>query len=190
MKFNDDVFCGFPVLETHRLILRAISLKDVNEIFEIYSSEKAMKYFGKHPYKKIDEAEERIQSAITAFQKKEGLRWAITVKGSDKLTGTAGVWRLVKDHFRGEIGYELSPDHWQKGIMSEALNEILNFAFNKMNLHTIEANIDPENIASEKLLAKLGFEKEGHLKESFFFNNKFEDNAIYSLRKSKFLAGK
>ncbi|MEO8211328.1 MAG: GNAT family N-acetyltransferase, partial [bacterium] len=146
---------------------------------------KAMKYFGKHPYKSISEAEERIDICNKAYREKEGIRWAITLKGLDKLLGSAGIWRLIKDHFRGEIGYELHPDYWQKGIMYEALTEIIKFAFTKINLHTIEANIDPKNIASEKLLLKLGFEKEGYLKESFYFNNKFDDTAIYSLQRTK-----
>lgn len=156
-------------------------LSDVREIFEIYSNEDAMKFFGKIPFTNIDEALERIRSTIDAYTGSEGIRWGIVLKGSDKLIGSAGIWRIVRQHFRGEIGYELSPEYWKQGIMTEALSEIIKFAFNVMNLHSIEANIDPKNVASEKLLLKLGFEKEGHLKESYFFNGKFEDNAIYSL---------
>ncbi|MDQ3021616.1 MAG: GNAT family N-acetyltransferase [Bacteroidota bacterium] len=185
MKFNDEVFNEFPVLETGRLLLREITQNDVNEVYKICSSKKAMKYFGKLPFKTILEAEERISATIDAYKNKEGIRWAITLKGSDELIGSAGIWRLVKEHFRGEIGYEIYPDYWKRGIMYEALTEIIKFAFIKINLHTIEANIDPKNIASEKLLLKLRFEKEGYLKESFYFNNKFDDTAIYSLRRTK-----
>lgn len=181
MNFNGIVFNSFPVLETERLILREISQKDVKEVYEIYSSVEAMRYFGKHPMKAIEEAEERINETSTAFQFKEGIRWAITFKDSDNLIGSAGIWRLLKEHLRGEIGYELMPEYWKKGIMFEALREIINFGFIQMNLHTIEANIDPQNSASLKLLEKLGFEKEGHIKDSFYFNGKFEDTAIYSL---------
>jgi RimJ/RimL family protein N-acetyltransferase len=184
MKFDESVFERFPVLETEKLILREMSLNDAKEIFEIYTSKKALRYLGKHPYKNIKEAKERIDTALVAYKKKEGIRWGITLKNSDKLLGSASIWRIVREHFRGEIGYELSPEYWKKGIMSEALIAIINFAFTNMNLHTIEANIDPENTASEKLLLKLGFEKEGHLKESFYFKGKFEDNAVYSLIKN------
>ncbi len=185
MRFNDKVFNYFPELKTKRLILRRIRKSDANEMFEIYSNEAVMKHFGRNPYKSLHEAEENIKRIKTAFKKGEGIRWAITLKGNDKLIGSAGIWRLMKEHFRGEVGYELSPEYWKKGIMFEALSGIINFGFKKMNLHTIEANLDPKNIASVKLLEKSGFKKEGHTKESFFFNNRFEDTGIYSLIRSK-----
>jgi ribosomal-protein-alanine N-acetyltransferase len=181
LKFNDDVFKKFPVLETDRLVLREITRKDVNEIYEVRSSKEAMKYFGKEPIKNLCEAEEMIKELDSSFLKKEGIRWGIVIKISNRLIGSGGIWRIMKDHLRGEIGYELSPDYWRQGIMFEALTAVLKFGFEKMNLHTIEANIDPENTASEKLLEKLGFKKEGHTTESYYFNGIFTDTAIYSL---------
>lgn len=184
MKFNDKVFDEFPELETERLILRRIKKKDVKEIFSIYSNEEVMKHFGCKPYKSIDEAKANFKRIKKAFINREGIRWGITIKEKDKLIGSAGIWRLLKEHMRGEIGYELSNVYWKKGIMTEALSEIIKFGFSKMNLHTIEANLDPANIASVKLLEKLKFQKEGHTKESFYFNGKFEDTGIYSLIKN------
>ncbi|MEO8666575.1 MAG: GNAT family N-acetyltransferase [Ignavibacteria bacterium] len=181
MMINEKVFDEFPVIETERLKLREITTDDRNEIFEIYSSEEAMKYFGKIPYKKIEEADERIMITQKAFKEKEGIRWGITLKPSGKLIGSAGIWRIDNIHFRGEVGYELSPQHWRKGIMYEALLPILSFGFEKINLHTIEANTDPENTSSRKLLHKLGFEQEGYFKENFYFDGKFLDTVSYSL---------
>lgn len=183
MTFNEQVFSEFPELETKNLKLRKILLSDQKDIFSIRSDPEAMKYFGKHPFKTAAEATGFIYSVINAFQNKEGIRWGITLKPSDKLIGSAGIWRIDRKHFRGEIGYELLPAFWNNGIMSEALTEIVKFGFEKMNLHSIEANTDPQNISSTKLLEKIGFKKEGELKESFFFNDKFYDNIIYSILK-------
>jgi len=179
--FNNDVFNQFPVLETERLILRKIQPDAKDAIFDIYSSAEAMKYFGKIPYTTISEAEDMIDKVIKAFQNKEGIRWGIVLKQSDKLIGSGGFWKLVRDHLRAEIGYDLNPAYWKKGIMTEALAAMIDFGFKKMNLHTIEANIDPANIASEKLLEKMGFKKEGHITESFLFDGKFTDTGVYSL---------
>lgn len=184
MNDIDDIFNQFPKLETENLILRQISFDDEKEIFDVYSDKEAMKYFGKHPYKSIAEATGMVYTVINAFQNKEGIRWGITFKPSDKLVGSAGIWRLDKKNFRGEIGFELSPKYWGKGIMFEALSAIIKFGFEKMNLHSIEGNVDPENTSSIKLLEKLGFNKEGHLKENFFHNGKFYDTALYSLVKN------
>ena len=183
MEFNDDVFDVFPVLETDRLLLREIIPEDAKEIYEVRSDEEAMKYFGHNVYTSFAEADEMIMSVINGFKNKEGIRWGITLKGSDKLIGSGGIWRLMKQHLRGEIGYDLSPKYWKKGIMTEALTEIIRFSFDNMNLHSIEANLDPDNAASVRLLEKLGFEKEGHLKESYCLNNAFTDTGIYSLIK-------
>ena len=186
MKFNDEVFDKFPVLETERLLLREIKPEDVKEVFGIRSNADVMKYFGKDPLNSEDEALELIDLTTEAYRKKEGIRWGISFKNSGKLIGSGGIWRILKQHLRGEVGYELSQDHWKKGIMSEALAEMIKFSFANMNLHTIEANLDPANIASVKLLEKLGFKKEGHIKESYYQNSIFTDTAIYSLiRRSK-----
>lgn len=179
--FNDNVFDEFPVLETSRLILRKILPEDAHGIFAIYSSSEAMKYFGKIPYSSICEADEMILKVTKAYEDKEGIRWGITLKSSDELIGSGGFWKLMKPHVRAEIGYDLNPSYWQKGIMSEAVNAMVEFGFDKMNLHTIEANIDPANTASEKLLLKAGFKKEGHISESYFFNGSFTDTGLYSL---------
>lgn len=183
MKFNDKVFDSFPVLETKRLILREIRPEDVKEVFEIRANKDVMKYFGKDPLKSVKEAEELVNQTLEGFKNKEGIRWGITIKGSDKIIGSGGLWRLLKPHLRGEIGYELSPEYWQKGIMSEAISEMIRFSFDPMNLHTIEANLDPANIASIRLLEKAGFKKEGHIKESYYHNGAFTDTAVYSLIK-------
>jgi len=181
LLFNERVFDEFPTLETQRLKLRKIQPEDKYGIFDIYSSSEAMRYFGKVPYTSISEAEDMIEKVVKAFQNKEGIRWGITLRASDKLIGSGGFWRLLKDHLRAEIGYDLNPAYWKKGIMSEALEAMIEFGFKKMNLHTVEANIDPANIASEKLLEKMGFRKEGHITESFLLNGEFTDTGIYSL---------
>ncbi|MBL8007029.1 MAG: GNAT family N-acetyltransferase [Ignavibacteria bacterium] len=183
MIFNENVFDDFPVLRTGRLLLREITPADAKEIFAIYSSDAAMKYFGKDTFKTIDEAYEMIERVRKGFRDREGIRWGISFKDSDMLIGSGGFWRLIKPHFRAEIGYDLHPDYWGKGIMTEAVKAMIEFGFGKMNLHSIEANTDPENAASARLLGKNGFVKEGIFRESYYYNGVFLDSHIYSLIK-------
>src|SRR6186997_301816 len=98
LLFNDSVFDKFPVLETKRLTLRKITPEDCKSIFDIYSSVEVLKYFGRHPYSSMTEAEEMINRVINAFDNKEGIRWGITLKNSDELIGSGGFWKLLKDH--------------------------------------------------------------------------------------------
>jgi len=72
-----------------------------------------------------------------------------------------------------------------KGYGKEAVKAIIEYAFKEMKIHSIEADIDKDNIASEQLLKSLGFRKEGHFKESFYFEGTFIDSVIYSLIKEK-----
>jgi ribosomal-protein-alanine N-acetyltransferase len=131
--------------------------------------------------KSIDETQIKIEQEIESFSKGDSVYWAITQKGSKQMIGGAGYWRLMKEHYRAEIGYQLAPEYWRKGYSFEALKTIIQFGFKKMGLHSIEANVNPKNIASVKLLEKLCFMQEAYLKENFYFNGKFLDSFIFSL---------
>ena len=117
----------------------------------------------------------------TLWNEGGGIAWAITMKDDrDRLIGTIGFHRLIKEHFRAEIGYILHPDHWRKGIMGEALEAVVAYGYTEMGLHSIEANTDPLNTASNALLKKHGFLQEGLLIENFFRDGRFLDTAIWS----------
>ena len=79
------------------------------------------------------------------------------------------------------MGYVLHPDYHGQGIMSESVNVVIDYAFNDLKFHSIEAVIDPENLASENVLLKSRFIKEGHLKENEYYEGRFLDTVIYSL---------
>jgi [ribosomal protein S5]-alanine N-acetyltransferase len=88
---------------------------------------------------------------------------------------------MQKEHYRAEIGYALHPEHQGIGLMQEALNAVLDYGFTVMNLHSVEANVNPNNAASINLLQRNGFMREGMFRENYFYNGKFLDSAIYSL---------
>jgi ribosomal-protein-alanine N-acetyltransferase len=181
---NDEgAFATFPYLETPRLILRAITLDDADDMFRIYSDPQVMRYWGSPPHQSIEDSRTLISGIIKAFADKEGIRWGITRKGSNQLIGSCGHWRLIKQHFRSEIGYELAPEHWRQGIMTEALGAIVQFGFEMIGLHSIEAQIEPGNLASRKVLEKLGFRQAGYLRENYFLDGRFTDTALFSLLK-------
>lgn len=105
------------------------------------------------------------------------------IKKEDTLVGTIGYHIIEKEHYRAEIGYMLHPKLWSKGLMSEAISVVLDFGFNQMGLHSIEARINPANKQSAKILTKHSFIKEGYFKENYFYNGTFWDSEIYSLLK-------
>jgi ribosomal-protein-alanine N-acetyltransferase len=177
-------FEKFPELETKRLILRQVQLKDANAMHKMRTDPQIMQYMDTQIPASIEETKNKIKKEIESFSNGDSVYWAIILKSSNELIGGAGYWRLIKEHFRAEIGYQLLPGFWRKGFTLEALSSIINYGFNKMNLHSIEGNVNPDNIPSIKLLEKLGFVQEAYFKENFYYNGKFLDSAIFSLIKS------
>ena len=87
---------------------------------------------------------------------------------------------MLKEHYRAEIGYVLDPAYWRKGIMKETILRTLDYGFSTLGLHSVEARINPHNIASASVLESTGFVREAYFKEDFFHRGKFEDTAVYS----------
>lgn len=102
------------------------------------------------------------------------------------MIGTCGYLNYENEHNRIEIGYDLKPEYWGKGIMQEALSSIIHFAFTSMGINKIEAKVEPENISSIRLLEKLNFCQEGVLRQHEFENGKYIDLAILSILKSEY----
>jgi [ribosomal protein S5]-alanine N-acetyltransferase len=110
----------------------------------------------------------------------EKITWGIFLKETVQLIGTIGYVNIYKENYRAEIGYLLSPGFHGKGMMTEALKRTIEYGFNELKLHSIEAIVHPDNTASTKLLEQNRFVKEAYLKDNQFFDGKFIDSVIYS----------
>lgn len=173
-------FSPFPILETERLILRRVLPSDVKEMFELRSNPETMKYIPRPLLTNHEEALAHIQMMEDKIETNEGINWAITLKGDDTMLGVIGHYRIKPEHYRAEVGYMILPEYHGKGITTEAVQCVVDYGFNTMQLHSIEGVIDPENGASEKVLQKCGFVKEAHFKENEYFDGKFIDAVVYS----------
>ncbi|MDQ3101201.1 MAG: GNAT family N-acetyltransferase [Bacteroidota bacterium] len=170
----------FPMLTTDGLILRELTDDDTPALFTLRSDERVMQYLGRPHATTLEDAEKLIATVVRDRSDNNGITWALTLKGNDTLIGTIGFYRLQKPHFRAEVGYLLHPDHWRKGLMGEALNAVVEHAFNAFGFHSIEAVTDPQNVASNQLLSRHGFVREGLFRENYFWNGKFYDSAVWS----------
>lgn len=173
-------FSPFPNLETERLILRRVLPSDVKEMFELRSNPETMKYIPRPLLTNHEEALAHIQMMEDKIETNEGINWAITLKGDDTMLGVIGHYRIKPEHYRAEVGYMILPEYHGKGITTEAVQCVVDYGFNTMQLHSIEGVIDPENEASERVLQKCGFVKEAHFKENEYFDGKFIDAVVYS----------
>ena len=174
-------FTPFPVLYTERLVLRRMNKNDGAAILKLRSDKNVMQYIDRPHMTTEAEALDFIKKIDESLENNYGITWAISLKNNLQLIGTVGFWRIINEHYRAEIGYMLSPDFHGKGIMQEAIEQTLDYGFSIMNLHSVEANVNPGNMASIKLLEKNGFVKEAHFKEHYYHDGKFLDSVIYSL---------
>jgi [ribosomal protein S5]-alanine N-acetyltransferase len=176
-----NLFDPFPVLETPRLVLRRLRPDDTAGLHACFSDEETMRYWSSVPHTRLEETEDVVAKSIRGLASGVFVEWAVTLRDDDTAVGKVSHHRWIKAHFRSEIGYILRRDLWGRGIVHEALAAIITFGFERMKLHSIEAQVDPENERSVRVLERLAFVKEGHLRESFFLAGRFTDTGIYSL---------
>ncbi len=182
---NKNIFKKFPEFSTDRLFLRQTTIEDTEDYHKIRTDPTGMQFMDIEQPKSVEESRIRIIEEIKSFNNQNSVYWVIAKKDTGEFVGGAGYWRLIKEHYRAEIGYQIVTDHWKKGYAFEALKAIIQFGFEQMGVHSIEANINPANVPSIKLIEKLGFVQEAYFKENFYFNGKFLDSNIYSLLVTK-----
>ncbi|MCC6838899.1 MAG: GNAT family N-acetyltransferase [Flavobacteriales bacterium] len=173
-------FKRIPRLSTPRLELRAMQDDDAGDVFQLRASPAVMRHIPKPIGTRTAEGLELVREFRNAAAAGNAIMWAITVKGSRRLLGYIGFWRILKEHHRAEIGYALHPDLWGQGLMSEAVAAVLEHGFRKIGLHSVEAAVTPDNTASIRVLEHNGFVLEGHLKENILVNGIFRDTLVYT----------
>jgi len=174
---------SFPIINTDILLLRKIKKKDVKDLFENFSSENVLKYYGMAPHKKYNETINLINNFNIDYENKKTIRWAIELKNEKKVIGTCGFHSWNLEYNRAEIGYELNENYWRKGYGTLVIKELLMYGFTELRLNRIEALVYPENFPSQILLEKLKLKKEGLLKEYCHFIGKPQDLIMYSILK-------
>jgi ribosomal-protein-alanine N-acetyltransferase len=172
----------FPVLETERLVLRQVTAGDTDALFRMLADPAVSRYLGREPYSTMDQAAARVQAYADEFAAQTGLAWAVTQRSDGQFMGLCRYTQFFKFHYRAEIGYLLSQAWWGRGVMPEAVSAALEFGFTRLGLHSVQADIDPANNASRRLLEKLGFVQEALFRESFYIPHQdiFGDSAVYS----------
>ena len=180
-------FTPFPTLETPRLVLRELVPADAETLFRMQSNPEVVRYFGRPAHATLADTEKLLGIVFDAQRDITGIRWGLSLRDGGALAGTCGFWRWNKQNRCSEIGYEMAPEFWGRGLMVEALGPILRFGFTQMELHRVEATIDPENQASRRVLEKIGFKRDALMRENWFYDGKFTDSAIYGLLEQEFL---
>jgi ribosomal-protein-alanine N-acetyltransferase len=172
------------------LILRELTEEYAEPLFKFRRDEVVMKFIERPLAYTIGDAIELIKKRKEIELAQTGLGWAICLKANGEMIGDMGFYRLDVVNQKSEIGYILSPEFWKNGFGSEAMDAVLKFGFEQLNLNKIEADINPENQASINLVTKMGFRKEAHLRQNLFFNGRFFDSLVFGLLKNEWKSNK
>ncbi len=181
--FNHEVFNSFPLIKTDRLTLREIRLADAKRIFDMRSNGRVNTFIARHNMQHQEDAKTLAERTINAYNNKQAIGWAGILRENQEIIGTCGFNMIDTYNLRAEIGGEMATEYWGKNIAIEAVQAIIQFGLNTMNLHSIEAKVSPQNRSAIYLMEKLGFVKEAHFKDRILFNDSFFDMAVYTLIK-------
>jgi [ribosomal protein S5]-alanine N-acetyltransferase len=176
-------------LRTKRLLLRPLREADAPSLFEAFSDPRVMRYWSTPPWSSVDAAHALVERDLKAMASGEHVRLGIERQEDRQLLGNCTLFKIDEQCRRAEIGYGLAYSAWGNGYMHEALLALLEFGFSALELNRVEADIDPRNEPSARSLERLGFRKEGYLRERWIVGGEVSDSAVYGLLLSDWLAG-
>ncbi len=176
----------FPELTTERLQLIQLQTQHSEALFDIFKNEACMKYWDDEPYQDLKNVGRLLEILKDRITQQTGISWGLILKEKpDEVIGL-----LTYNHYQknglGIIGYILNQKYWGHGIITEALDVFIQYGFHTLGVHRIEAHVESGNIASEKVLQKIGFQKEGLMRDRAFYKNKHQSYFMYSLLHNEF----
>ncbi|HKI02754.1 MAG TPA: GNAT family N-acetyltransferase [Thermoanaerobaculia bacterium] len=170
-----------PTLLASRVALRWLDEGDVDALFDVFSNAEVMRYWSSPPLEDREAAQSLLTDIHDKFRRRTYFQWGVARREDDLVMGTCTLFHLDTDNRRAEIGYALGREHWGKGYIGEALGALLGFAFGDLDLHRLEADVDPRNAASIRSLERLGFRQEGYLRERWIVNGEIQDALLFGL---------
>lgn len=176
-------------LPTKRLVLRFLKETDLPGLYDIYSQAEVMRYWNFSPWTEFAQAQQMLLDTLSDYQTGYGLRLGIERRSDQALVGICSLFNFNEHSRRAELGYALGRAYWRSGYMNEALQALLEYAFQSMQLNRLEADIDPRNLASAKTLERLGFKLEGQLRERWIVGDEITDTWLYGLLRREWLEG-
>jgi [ribosomal protein S5]-alanine N-acetyltransferase len=192
-----DSLDGFPVLTTERLLLRQVTLNDAEWYLAYFSKPEIVRGQGYAPPADLEAARgELTRYFIDSLAEHWGLRWGLALReqaveaARAPLIGSAGYYGFDPEAHVAELGADLSPEHWGRGLMSEALTAIIDFGFERLEVNRVQALILPHNVRSRRMVARLGFTEEGTLREhGLDEHGRPCDDVMYSLLRREWRRG-
>ena len=178
---------GSISLKTQRLELRSFTVNDAEKMFYNWASDRDVcKYMRWNVHQNVEETRTIINNWINCYSKLSFYQWAIVLSGVNEPIGAIGLFVVNENDLTGDVGYCIGKQYWGQGIVSEAFEAVLEFAFNKIGFNRIETCHSINNPASGKVMQKVGMVFEGHARQKYKSITGFEDCKMYAILKEDF----
>lgn len=174
-------FLEMKALETERLTLRRITKKDAADMYEYAKNPDVSKYLTWSAHESLSYTSGYIRFLQKKYRKGEFFDWGVEIKDTGKFIGTCGFTYIDFQNKKAEIGYVLNPKYHNCGYATECVSRVIEYAFEDLGLHRIEARIMDGNIASERVIKKSGFSEEGTAADEMFIKNAYKTIHHYAL---------
>jgi RimJ/RimL family protein N-acetyltransferase len=174
-----------PTLPGEGLELRALEEADVPALYVIFGDREVMRYWSRGPYDSLGDAERLLDHIRRGFKERRLFQWGIAEAGDQNVVGTCTLFHLDTAHRRCEIGFALARKAWGRGLGLRAVDTVLRFAFESLRVHRVEADADPRNERSLRLLERLNFQREGLLRERYHVSGEVQDAVVLGLLRSE-----
>ncbi len=175
-----------PDIQTERMTLRQLTEDDMDFIFDMFSRPETNLYVADDDVKTMEEAVELYETFIKP--KPYLFRLGMVLKEDGNLIGTLGLYGINIEDRKGKLGVDLFKEHWGKGLMSEAVQALIRYGFEEMNLNRIEASADPGNHRSLNLIKRTGMVKEGVKRQVDWYEGRFHDDVLFSILREEWQA--
>jgi [ribosomal protein S5]-alanine N-acetyltransferase len=175
------LFTNSAKIETTRLTIRLVAHDDLPALLEVNSNDNVTRHLPFDSWKDMSDAEAWYERAMKRHEAGESWQFVIVLRETNRVIGTCLLFRFEETSQIAEIGYVLGQAYWRGGYMREAMTSFIDYAFNEAGVRRLEAEVDPRNAASCKLLERLGFVKEGVQRENWVSKGEISDSNLYGL---------
>jgi len=179
--FSGDLFFSMPPIETERLILRRLEMKDAQDIFDYGRDPDVARHVLWEAYESVGESRSYIRTMQRRYRLGEPASWGIELRETGRIVGTIGYMWYQEEHSSAEVGYSLARDQWNRGLMTEALRAVLAHSFETLHLNRVEAQHELTNPASGEVMKKCGMLYEGTLRQRLRNKGRYVDVALYAM---------
>ena len=183
---NLDSYTYMPELETERLVLRRLTMRDAEDIYRYSRDTEVARHVLWEAHRSIGDSRAYLRYMLRRYRQHEPASWGIEYKATGAIIGTIGFMWIQTDNSAAEVGYSLSRAYWNQGIMTEALRAVLRYGFTRLHLNRIEAQHELTNPASGAVMRKCHMKKEGTLRSRLFNKGRYVDVDLYAILKKEY----